>query len=479
MPAFQKLMVGAAERLAKRQAELDELQKAAAKRIELEAAANSFFEQPNVAPEGPLTLLHGTAHKFDRFDFENNLRRGEGALAYGPGGYMTGHEPLARDYAKNIYAKLAGEDSAALSHLGIKEALRTDPKAAAEYLRALNVGKTLGRTPFGGTFFGMTENLPPHLKGREGGKGIHRMHTLTSPSEYFVVERTRALRDLDKYLDAYSNLKMNGVDRLPTRIGRGGISPLEVVRLGREMRKVMSAAGNPEPKLVERLKVVDPERIREAAPESYRDFTDGKGYLYKLLSDFTYNDPDAMQAIGNASRVDLPGFDKIRANLNATNRVTAGRPGRANYHASMMPGGIIDMRAPRMPGESQSAYERRLYKAQIDAQLSEMLAYDYPLAAHSPRTVGALAQLAEQRGFIDEMKPSMLGKDFLSRLKGSDRANMEALRDAGIPATFYLRGGRRDKLPDRIDPSDFNFVIHDQRRLSDPEVEPFRTGGAV
>jgi len=103
MPSYQKLMRGALEKLAKRQSEMDAMQAEIAARAALEAQAKATFADPKVAPKGPLTLFHGSPHKFEEFDFENNLLRGEGALAFGPGGYMTGHEPLARAYARDQY----------------------------------------------------------------------------------------------------------------------------------------------------------------------------------------------------------------------------------------------------------------------------------------------------------------------------------------------------------------------------------------
>ncbi len=92
-------------------------------------------------------------------------------MAYGPGGYMTGHEPLAREYAKNLTARRTGSGrggNVLKAHKGIKEALDKDPKAAAEYLRTLNVGKVVASTGVRNPWHTRYEadTLPPHIASR-------------------------------------------------------------------------------------------------------------------------------------------------------------------------------------------------------------------------------------------------------------------------------------------------------------------------
>ena len=98
-----------------------------------------------------------------------------------------------------------------------------------------------------------------------------------------------------------------------------------------------------------------------------------------------------------------------------------------------------------------------------------------------PEKLGALAQLAEQRGVLDKVTPDMTGEDFMRMLQrtGSNKDVLQGLKDAGVPATFFLRGGRRGSLPDKLDPSDFNFVVHDQDKLGAPDFREFAGGGSV
>ncbi len=73
----------------------------------------------------------------------------------------------------------------------------------------------------------------------------------------------------------------------------------------------------------------------------------------------------------------------------------------------------------------------------------------------------------------------MTGEEFINNLRGPPLDKMRLLKEAGVPATFFLRGGQRSKLPDVLSPEDFNFVIHDQTRLAKPEFDEFAKGGAV
>ncbi len=470
MPSFQQLLKGFAERVAKRQSEMDELQKSVGRRIALEEAAQSKFANPEIAPTD-FKLYHGSPYKFDEFDFESNLLKGEGAMAFGPGGYMTGHDPLAREYARNLYARHAERPPKNSDHVGIREALATDPRGTAEWLRALQVGKIIERGDAGksfGSHLESTDALPPHLVGRPGapgpvgeryGKPLFAMEAKSFQEG--IPEYREAMRraGIAEPVDSWSK------DR---RIGRGGISPLEAIRRGKEISRVLDTdfPGGVRPKQYARYKFLSP---------------------LELEMNFGVKDPSDSSAFWRAAGATRRGMSvdpALRMNLNSTGRVVDGRPGRANYKASMMPGGIIDMRNPAWPPPTPAASNmaRRLYTTGIDASFADMLPYDYPISAMTPEKIGALAQLAERYSFLERLKPESTGQDFLRYLREVGEPpikQIQALKEAGIPATFFLRGGKRGSLPDTIDPSDFNYIIHDQSRLDKPDVEEFRTGGAV
>jgi hypothetical protein len=459
MPSFQQLLKGFAERVAKRQGELDELQKAASRRIHLEESANSMFTNPEIAPTD-FKLYHGSPYKFDEFDFESNLLKGEGAMAFGPGGYMTGHDPLAREYARNLYDR----HGRLATHLGIREALSTDPKATAEYLRAITVGHLLPwADKYGGKSFAALNTVGPRSRAAE--KLVHLGVPLTYKKPYasweskreFLGDRTIYADDFEPYAHEIRKAGLLPTTPKERRIGMGGISPLEAV-----MRAALegSKARDARPKL------------REEFEPDYAAAVTGKPVSWSDV--IAHNKAKFREPVGQPS-----GFNSRRRNLNSTARVIEGRPGSANYSASMSPNSLINLRDPKFATGDELA--RRLYTTGIDASFADMLPYDYPISTMTPEKIGALAQLAERYSFLDKLTPESRGYDVLNLLKsaGPPIKQIQALKEAGIPATFFLRRGKRNGLPDTIDPSDFNYIIHDQSRLGKPDVEEFRAGGAV
>lgn len=137
MPAYQQLLKGALARLAKRQGEMDELSAPVAQKIQALSQAESRFADPELQA---LKLFHGSPHEFEKFDFLGNMLKGEGAMAFGPGGYFTGHEPLAREYATSL-ADRYSKPPAPARHKAMVEALKKNSKATTEYLRAMNAEK--------------------------------------------------------------------------------------------------------------------------------------------------------------------------------------------------------------------------------------------------------------------------------------------------------------------------------------------------
>ena len=49
----------------------------------------------------PITVWHGSPHKFKQFDF-SQIGTGEGAQAYGHGGYFAERRGIAEEYKKNL-----------------------------------------------------------------------------------------------------------------------------------------------------------------------------------------------------------------------------------------------------------------------------------------------------------------------------------------------------------------------------------------
>ena len=306
-------------------------------------------------------------------------------------------------------------------------------------------------------------------------KGSTYFSGTTRPAEML----THVVRD-NPDMQAYFNIA--GDSLRGAKIGRGGHSPDDVVRIGRELRALFDKEG-PElrPRLLER-NTYDPS-AGYGGP--------GSLWLDTPLSREVERRNARLPSMARLAETHVPGFNARRQNLNSTARVVEGRPGNAGYTASMQPGGAgrVDLRNPQAPYTMDmfqgppppQRYARRLYSAPFEAGFDEMLPWDYPLEHTTPRVLGALSQLAQSRG-VDKFAPNMTGEEFIRALRSKrtdDLELMRALRDAGVPATFFLRGGRRDTIPDKIDPADFNFVIHDQTRLGPPKYEEFARGGVV
>lgn len=466
MPSYQKLMFGALEKLAKRQAEMDALQAAARKEAELAAAAKAKFADPAVAPPGPLTLYHGSPYKFEEFDFENNLLRGEGALAFGPGGYMTGHAPLARSYAKNLYDRRAG---GAPTLQSTRKAIAEDPKAMAEYFRMVNVARALQKgqnEPFS-IIQERARGLPQWLTSQLDAPSFKREKVwdpMASSTGAYIekdvpgwqVKRSRESSAIEQYAELVgSRFGANTLDILGQsgRVGRGGMGPDDAKAMGNELRKVIES----------RAPGLRPQLRETVSRPSLEDLATLKRYDW------------------NPRLVDNP----IRGALNSTWRVLNDKPGNTGIKISMDPasrgpysGGTVDLRNP-MAQQDSDQFARRLYSAPLDASWADMLPYDYPIETVTPKLMGALTQLAAQHGDLDLLRPRMTGQEFINTLRGKPIDKMRALKEAGVPATFFLRGGQRGKLPDVLSPEDFNFVIHDQTRLGKPEYDEFAQGGAV
>ena len=71
---------------------------------------------------GPMMLgkivYHGSPHKFDKFDFAGNIGRGEGAQAYGHGGYFADAMGVAKTYADMAPAKVVFDGGEFVGKMG-------------------------------------------------------------------------------------------------------------------------------------------------------------------------------------------------------------------------------------------------------------------------------------------------------------------------------------------------------------------------
>lgn len=474
MAGYQKLIKGALEKLAAWQAEARAQGMTTEELItQMQKAQSKFAGQ---TPEGGLKLYHGSPHEFEKFDFENNLKRGEGALAYGPGGYLTGHKPLAEAYARNLSGRL---NTFAMSHGPMLSALKADPQATAEYLRMVNFKKIMDAGfPESGRAKSRELTLPDRdrydysaaptvVNGRVEVE--YPVIPAKHPDHYILTERDLNFRDFDRYGRAIEDI---GLDprATQTRIGRGGIDPSEARRIGAELRKRI-APENIDPAILRgRPRELSRPAVEQGHNGVSRDQLKG---LWDEVVGFNRS---------NNSSGDIS--DPVRNNLNNTSRFLRGETGKIPYKASMQRS--VDLN--NLP--SEHAPLRNLYETDLLHPVEDLLPYDYPFSTASPKVLGALSQLtAKYPGLAPYIADPTVAKgaDLVEALrKGAagtkdPQEQMRALRESGIPAMYYLRGRRSgaEQVPDLFKPDDYNFVTFDDLLLPPPRRTQFAKGGAV
>lgn len=457
MAGFQKLLKGALTKLAQMQDEMRALGKPAGETIDLMAQAESRFSDPELKA---LKLYHGSPHTFDKFDFENNLKKGEGALAYGPGGYLTGHEPLARVYARNLASR--GSQQFSATHRQLAEAYTKDPEALTEYLRAMNFRKItdiMGPDPV------TRRDVLTPLHKYELQMGEH-VRVPVGPQSYRLTEQTTRWKDRERYEQLLHDVLGSEDKNIPTRIGRGGIEQNEALRIGRELRH----AGRVED-INPRLVLGPRKHIRTYVPDEDPEDFSKSAMPYHLWGS------EAMMFNEKAGRVPP---NVIRRNLNNTTRALIGEPGPLPYKASMQRS--LDLSKPLPPPAA-----RNLYETELPLGPEDLLPFDYPARVASPKVLGALSQLKQHVPGIETVAADVGGLTgealvaALRKTKLSSAEQMRLLRESGLPGMYYLRGGRRGQnaIPDKFNPDDYNFVMFDDTLLPPPKRTEFAAGGKV
>jgi hypothetical protein len=473
MSKFQQLVKGAASAIRKAQEELRALSAPEAQQVpEPPPAPKEPTLEERLAKVAKNTLgdvpagfkmYHGSPHEFDKFDFVNNLKKGEGALAFGPGGYLTGHEPLAREYAST----LAMRSRAGLSPYAA-DLLNNHKDDFMEFLRLGNAARIARTNP------AFEHDMPRVLATSD--RRIFKPGPVASRWNYqrdvsrqgpytrvvtphnFQAYLSTMRRELGKDLEEISKLKLHNA-----RAARNARD------MGFDARQIMKSGEIEAPRLSTRLYKGPPK-------EAHRS--------------------DAV----NVESVENPyggrGTDIQTRNLHNLNDAIAGNPGgRPNLPYSFGMKSRTDLSRP-----VYSASGRNLYEIDSPFAPADMIPYDYPLEHASPRVLGALSRLFDgpyRNSLLDiqrvrrfrsnpedpELWRGMTGETLMSNLKALDhKAAANLMKDAGIPGMYYLRGGRRfgaGTAPRGFDPEDYNFVIFDDEKLPIPKRTKFADGGAV
>ena len=403
--------------------------------------------------ERALQLYHGSPHRFDKFDFEGNLLRGEGAMAFGPGGYMTGHRPLAEEYARNLTARANRPINVPQGPLGgspwLSKMMKIDPEATLAYLQ----GKQLSTFDADSLVNGLP-TLYSHYR-KDPASGRYVTEWFEAPANHVNVEAfydhaNRAGVDLRQFLPSYNNASGRTYEGTQARPIRGPATMYEALKLGDKL------AGAPSP-------LVQWDKAKAVHAGSGYGFPDGQSTQQMKQSVRQSN----LRALA-AAQAEVPG-PKYTNGIGKNNTVDFNnwRDKLKNWD------GNVEVHKP-------TVHEPSVYETTFDANPNQMFSYDGQLGDESPAVLGALSRVGGRFGV--EVKPDMKGADFINTLHSKAGAlnSIRALKEEGVPAMYFLRGGRRgSELSTTFEPSDYNFVIFDQDRINIDDVKNKRRGGAV
>lgn len=434
-----------------------------------ELRGKSYWENIGEAPSGPLTLYHGSPHTFaptdesplGQFRISENLLKGEGAIAYGPGAYLTGDQSLAREYARNLANRKSGNTATRKLRTATFSPetawggfINEDPGAFLEYLR-----------------------LRAALGARDMGEPL------------FFGDRTyRAFADKPNFTTLLQQLRTPGVatylqraaeagvdlDALPRRLGRSaGPTQRRAMDAGERLRNALRErplGDGYEPRIRTETLVTRPIRawnMDEATSSSMLQEAMRKGLIPQGEEVPFYH--------GAPSRMIVD-----RNRLNSTNAAIAGRPG-PNYRYSM--DGVVDLSKLKV-GDSTSHYRPNLYVAETPARPGrDLFSYDYPLWTNAPNLVDRLERVASPLE-LPRFNVERSGQDMIHKMtkKVGPLNTIKAFKDHEVPGMYYLKGGSRGyyaskDLPTRFVPDDYNFLFFDPESLK--IIERKAKGGLV
>ena len=396
---------------------------------------------PHADDAEALKLYHGSPHEFDKFDFESNLLKGEGAMAYGPGGYTTGDRPLAVQYANKlsrarVIPARPAEGPLHVGHAVLQESLKTHPDETLAWLAGRNFQKADG--------LGMTDP--------------NRVMSSKVKSQFAGAPYLPVTKGNDVNIDAYKEW-----------IARKGLTPEDL------RQRAMTTASRDDILRVGEKLAGAPSPVLGAGPQEWRKVVPG-GTRWAPNVELKQGE----RFIGYPDRAVI---QNLRAVAAAQSDI-AGPTYKASMDSSIPLGDkwrrLIEQwdgkMKPPVPSQHVPGTEPKVYELELGHGPNDLLFQDYPLA-EQPRLQGALSRLYATTG-IKPLPPHALGSQLINALP-NNLDGMMALKQAGIPASAFLRGGRRSVLPREFDPSDFNFVIHDQDALDILKRTNKAEGGSV
>lgn len=542
-PPLSKLLAVAPEELRALQLELNP-------NVAYELAAKDLARDVYAGQHGSgLTVYHGSPHQFTptemaphgEFDFLGNLSRGEGAQAYGPGGYLTGDRDLARYYAETLAKRaaermpsgrpLAPRPQALLSYTNAPDAwvagAKADYPGFLEFLRARSVAKALGdyQSPSnhgsGRSFVKplMDSLQRPDAQSYNIGRSVeyYPPDQLALPSyqrgraQYSLLHTTVAHPGLAQYREALLRTPPASIRRLSDRLtndSRGA----EAADIGAQIRERLKQAG---------LNVDDPRatplgiQVRSEPagrvdsyseiPDTFRNYNKGEGALSLLRrqmaavrdAELEHTLPEGVARGWKPSTykasmdesVDLGMLSPRRMTPEALAAVQLANDNIKRSNAQRLAQYQADLAAWEAGGRQGPKPQPHIYTAQTSLRPSDMFSYDLPLSSTSPRVLGALSRVAAEAGVhsgppeaIARALSTQTGNDLIRQLsaKLGPEDTVKTLRDASVPAMYFRRNGHRvDFENPQFDPSQYNFVWFDDPALRIVNRENKATGGRV
>ncbi len=363
-----------------------------------------------------LDVYHGSPHVWDEPAFIDNLKSGEGALAFGPGGYTTGYRSLAAEYARNLAARANGTGDDFAKH---------GPSWIAQ-LRAMDPSDSV------------LANFMMH-------RGADRVSRFAYPS----VVSTPGYKAAQELMAQVTPEMRALLDKKKLREGRTG----EIYNAAQPTDAQVRFAKDAAPELAEVSRLA---RLAVAP-----------GWGGRLGPDMTLQ-INARNAANSAAFLADPSTPRsLRLDMKATG-VKLGAPPRDDPRTFMGPRRTI---------------QPNIYNLSLQTNPADTLPLDYPVSSASPRLLGALELL--HRAANQTLDPRLPGRDVMSNLGLMHPDNpalaAQVLRESGIPALNYLRGGRRnfDEVPTTFNPEDYNFVTFDDSVLKLKSRANKAHGGSV
>lgn len=476
-PPLSKLAVLTPERMLEVQLELNP-------NVAYELAAKGLARDLYAGQHpGGLTVYHGTPHQFTptemaphgEFDFLGNLGRGEGAQAFGPGGYLTGDRDLAAYYAKTLAERAAQRGGGLgrpnlpyqqkyLEYTNAPDAwvagAKRDYPGFLEFLRARSVAKALGdydspRSPRGSSSaipdlvaslgrgadrYALGRNAPYYDPAELAARIAAGGSRYQMRPQYTLIDATVEHPGLREYREALLRTPAASIRKLSmglTNDARGA----EAADIGANIRERLKQAG---------LNVDDPRatplglKLRGEAkgrvmsyadvPDTFRGYKNSEGALALLRrqmnavrdAELSHTLPEGAAAgwkpttykNGMDNSVDLGKLSPRQMTPEALAAVQLANQNIKRSNEAALAKYQAELAAWEAGGRNGPRPQPHIYTAETRVRPSDMFSYDLPLSHTSPAVLGALSRVGADAGMMAD-SPEAIARA-LSKMTGDE-----------------------------------------------------------